>query len=110
MELAMKIQPVTLNNQNNVSLNGYRNLSNEILKSNRQELINIAEFFHNATDNEIKQITKNSDKAYNLIKEAIDGVVTRKKCYVADGSIFCKQRAIDLDNKAASRSKFFAQA
>jgi len=100
----MMIQPISTN------FKGYYDLSRTILKSDRKELINIAEFFHTAPENELQQITKYDKDAYSKLKEAIDGVITRKKCYIADGSSFCKQRAEELDKKAASRQSFFATA
>jgi len=102
----MKVQAITLNTKKNVSLNGYRNLSKDILNPDRKVLINIAEYFHNAPETELKQITNSDPVALKILKEAIDGVIIRKKCYLADGAPFAKERAVELDKKAASRNIF----
>ena len=105
----MRIQPVVSNNQN-LSFNGYRNLSDNILKSDRKGLINLAEYFHNAAESELKEITNSNPKALNRLVDAIEGVITRKKCYIADGSAFAKKKAEELDTKAAHRQELFAIA
>lgn len=100
----MRVQPIAQHNNLTMrSARGYHDLSKKIFSSDRKDLINLAEFFHTAADKELKQITKSDNKAYDLLKSAIDMVKTRKNCYLADGSNFCKQRAIDLDKKAAAR-------
>ena len=105
----MRIQQVVSNNQN-VSFNGYRNLSNEILKSDRKGLINIAEYFHNASSAELKEITNSNPTAIKKLTEAIEGVITRKKCYLADGAKYAKEKAVELDKKAAQRQSLFTIA
>ena len=99
----MMVQPVTTN------FKGYCDLSGKILKSDRKELINLAEFFHTAPKNELQQITKSSKEAYAKLKEAISRVITRKKCYLADGASYFSREAKKLDNKAENR-KIFMQA
>lgn len=111
-EQSMKIQSISSNNYliekpNQVSFNSYRDLSKLIEKSNRKELISIAEYFHNASEDELHQITKSSPKAYKLIKEVVNGVITRKKCYMADGAGYLKKLASDLDTKASKRYIFY---
>ena len=96
----MKVQPISAN------FKGYQDLSSIILKSERNELINIAEYFHTAPERELHQITRTSKDAYAKLKEAVSGVIVRKKCYIADGAGFCKERAKELDNKAANRNIF----
>jgi len=100
----MKIQPIASYNQTTASFYGYHNLSKKILNSDRKELINLAEFFHTSSENELKEITGSNEKAYALLKEAIEGVITRKKCYLADGSSFAAKRAEELDKKAVCRN------
>ena len=102
----MEIQAISLNGQKNMSFNGYRNLSNEILHSDRKGLINLAEYFHKSSEKELNQITNSDPKALKILKGAIDCVITRKKCYIADGASFAKERADALDKKAASRNIF----
>jgi len=104
----MKLLPI--NNQTNVSHNGYRNLSNEIIKSDRKGLINIAEYFHNAPKSELNEITNSNPTALKKLTEAIEGVITRKKCYIADGANFAKEKAVELDKKAAQRQSLFGIA
>ena len=99
----MRIESV----QNDISMQSarrYQDLSQKILKSERKDLIDLAEFFHTAKEKELRQVTESDNKAYEMLKSAIDMVITRKKCYLADGSSFCAQRANDLDIKAANRS------
>ena len=103
----MKLLPI---NNVNPKFNGYRDLSKQILSSDRAELINIAEYFHNASEAELKQVTRSSSAALNKLMDAIGGVLTRKKCYIADGASFCKQRAEALDKKAAERESLFTVA
>lgn len=103
----MKALPINSVNQ---SFTGYRDLSRKIMSSNRQDLINIAEYFHTATGSELKQITGSNPAAMGKLMGAIECVLTRKRCYIADGASFCKQRAEELDKKAAERSKIFAIA
>ena len=102
----MRIQPMAQNSPSTKFACKYHDLSNKILKSERKDLINLAEIFHTATEKELKQITKSDSKAYETIKSAIDMVNVRKKCYLADGSSFCKQKAKELDSKAATRSVY----
>ena len=109
-EKSMKIQSITLNNPCKPKFSGYRNLSAEILKSDRGGLINLAEYFHTASEAELNQITRSDKTALKVLKEAIDGVITRKKCYIADGASFAKERAEALDKKAASRTDYFMEA
>ena len=90
------------------SFAGYRDLSKTILNSERKDLINLAEIFRKSSESELKEITKSDNKAYNLLKSAIDGVITRKKCYLADGAAFCKERAKELDAKAEQRFGYLA--
>ena len=97
----MNVQPIATNNVS--SMGHYHDLSNLILKSERKDLIKIAEMFHKSPENELREITKSDENAYKILKEAIDGVITRKKCYLADGSSFCKQRAKELDAMASNR-------
>ena len=97
----MNVQSVTSYNQR--SFSGYRDLSSEIINSDRKGLINIAEYFFNASEKELQDITKSDKSAYRLIKEAVDMVATRKRCYIADGSSFCKKRAEEMDKKASQR-------
>ena len=104
----MKIQPVMQNNTFTPSSRGYKNLSKQILNSERAELIDLAERFHTASEKELKEIAGSNNKAYDMIKSAVDMVNVRKRCYLADGSSFCKQRAIELDSKAETRSMFLA--
>ena len=111
----MNIQPI--NNvyrsssyaQKQTSFNGLRNLSQEILKSDRRGLINIAEFFHNSSEEELHEITRGNKNAYDMLKEAIDGVITRKKCYIADGAEHFKQKARELSEKAMSRKLYYLE-
>lgn len=102
----MKIQPISVNDQ--LSFGGYRNISKSILNSDRKELINIAEFFHSAQEKELQELTGLNQSALKKLKEAINGVVMRKKCYISDGSSFCKQKAEELEQKAAQRHSFYA--
>ena len=109
----MNIQPINIfcnsNNcaQKQTSFNGLRDLSKEILNPDRRELINIAEFFHNSSEKELHEITRTNKDAYRMLKEAIDGVITRKNCYIADGAEHFKQKAKELNQKAASRFNYF---
>ena len=97
----MQVQPITNNNVS--SMGRYHDLSKTILNSERKDLIKIAELFHKSPENELKEITRSDEKAYKMLKEAIDGVITRKKCYLADGSSFCAQRAKELDALTSQR-------
>lgn len=101
----MNVLPI--NNQfSNPKFAGYQDLSKKILSSDRAGLIDIAEYFHTAGENELKEITGSNKSALEKLNEAIKMVITRKKCYIADGASFCKQRAEALDKKAAERNIF----
>ena len=104
----MKIQPVMQNNNVIPSSRGYKDLSKQILNSERADLIDLAERFHTASEKELKEITKTSNKAYDTLKSVIDMVNIRKRCYIADGSSFCAQRAKELDSKAETRTMYLA--
>lgn len=99
----MKLLPINNNIGLNRNFTGYRNLSEKIINSDSKGLIELAEYFHKAEEKELNQITGANPSALSKLKEAISKVIVRKKCYIADGSSFCKQRAIDLDKKAAER-------
>ena len=98
----MRTEPISTN------FKGYHDLSSKILNSNRKQLINYAEYFYTAPESEIQQVTRSSKEANAKLKEAIQLVVTRVKCYLADGSSYCKQRVEELKNKADSRAVFLA--
>ena len=85
---------------------GYHDLSNNILKCNRKQLMHYAEYFYTASENEIQQITRSSKEANTKLKEAIKCVVTRINCYLADGSNYCRQKAAELKQKASTRIIF----
>ncbi len=85
---------------------GYHDLSNNILKCNRKQLMHYAEYFYTASENEIQQITRSSKEANAKLKEAIKCVVTRVNCYLADGSNYCRQKAAELKQKASTRIIF----
>ena len=101
----MNIQQIGVNNQ--TAFGAYRDLSSKILKSDRESLINLAEYFHTASDVELKEISGSNSSAMSKLKSAIAAVITRKKCYIADGASFCKKRAEELDNKAQNRGLFY---
>ena len=104
----MKVLPINNHiESNSPKFAGCHDLSKKILKSDRAELINMAEYFHTAEEKELKQITGSNQGALEKLTEAIKMVVTRKKCYIADGASFCKKRAEELDKKAAQRSFLF---
>ena len=96
----MRTEPISTN------FKGYPDLSNKILNSNRKQLINFAEYFYTAPETEIQQVTRSSKEANAKLKEAIQLVATRVKCYMADGSSYCKQSVEELKNKANSRDVF----
>ena len=100
----MRVQPIISNNK---SFLGYKDLSKTILNAERKDLINLAEIFHKSSEQELREITKSDNKAYDLLKTTIDGVITRKKCYIADGSSFCKQKASELDAKTEQKLQYY---
>ena len=107
----MKILPINIISRNfdctpkQTSFKSFQpNLSNKVLMVNRQKLFELAEYLHKTSDVDLRHYTRSSKEAYALLKEAVDAVNVRKKCYIADGAF--QHKVQELEEKAASRDAY----
>ena len=107
----MKILPInTINRSSNctpkqTSFKCFQpNLSNKILTLNRRELLELAEYLHKSSDVELRHYTRSSKEAYALLKEAVEAINVRKKCFIADGAF--QHKVQELEEKAANHDAY----